>query len=165
MERKIANMGLRIYGHAIDLMIVLMLPLLVLGFWTSGNFPTPQTVTGLQMGFSLLIYILITLMEGITGLTPGKMLAKTRVYSKSGHRVNIIRALVRNTFRLADFIGFYLLGLIIMRFSDLRQRIGDHIAGTIVVYEGDDPEYDEDNKLPTITITDEPEEKEESNDE
>jgi uncharacterized RDD family membrane protein YckC len=152
MERKIAETSLRIYGHIIDLMIILLSPIFILAVLGLGASNVGATVSHLQIGLAAAIYIFFTFAEGFGGRTPGKYFAKTRVVTTKGNQINLAQSLIRNVVRVVDILGFYILALIVMKFSHFRQRIGDHFAGTVVIYEGDDPDYDEANKMPTLQI-------------
>lgn len=70
----------------------------------------------------------------LNGQTPGKYILGLRVLDKHGQPINGMQAALRNLFRLADFfIGLLVLG--VMGASRRYQRLGDLVAGTIVVVE------------------------------
>jgi uncharacterized RDD family membrane protein YckC len=46
---------------------------------------------------------------------------------------SLAQAFVRTVFRLVDGLGFYAVGALFMRMTPERQRLGDRVAGTIVV--------------------------------
>ena len=71
--------------------------------------------------------------EGLFGATLGKALAGVQVRAKTGNRCGFGASLVRNLLRVIDGLGVYLFGFIVAMSSNLRQRLGDHAAGTIVV--------------------------------
>jgi len=74
------------------------------------------------------------LLEGLFGDTIGKALVGIKVTDLSGRPAGWRAVLIRNVFRVIDsFPGFYLLGVLVARFSRYRQRIGDHVAHTLVV--------------------------------
>lgn len=74
-----------------------------------------------------------TLFEGTLGSTPGKLLAGIVVSTKDGNRAGAAQVFVRNVFRVVDALGFYFLGFIVLSFTDRRQRLGDYVAGTVVL--------------------------------
>lgn len=78
-----------------------------------------------------------TLFEAFNnGRTPGKSVAKIRVIHRSGRAVSFVEALARNLVRVIDYLpGMYGLGLVVMFFSRQNQRLGDMVAGTLVVRE------------------------------
>ena len=71
--------------------------------------------------------------EGLFGATLGKALAGIQVRKQCGSRCGLGPSLVRNLLRIIDGLGLYLFGFIVALFSQLRQRLGDQAAGTIVV--------------------------------
>ncbi len=70
------------------------------------------------------------------GSTPGKKALGLRVLGDDGAPIGWGAALSRNLLRFADFLPFlYLGGLLAMLCSSQFKRLGDHVAGTLVVYE------------------------------
>ncbi len=69
------------------------------------------------------------------GQTPGKRAFGLRVINRDGTPVNWSASVLRNLLRFADMLPlFYLAGLATMLTSRHFERIGDHAAGTLVVY-------------------------------
>jgi uncharacterized RDD family membrane protein YckC len=80
------------------------------------------------------------------GQTPGKRLLKIRVIKDSGRRITLFEALARNLLRFVDaqpgvLTGAYLVGVVTMLCNRQQKRLGDLVAGTIVIHErlGDQP--------------------------
>lgn len=73
--------------------------------------------------------------EGLRGgQTPGKRINGVRVVMDTGHPVSFQAAVLRNLLRVADFLpGFYFLGGVMVTFHPRARRLGDLVAGTIVV--------------------------------
>ena len=72
------------------------------------------------------------------GRTPGKIVAKIRVIHQSGRGINFVEALGRNLVRFVDYLpGFYGVGIVAMFLSKRHQRLGDMVAGTLVVRDRD----------------------------
>jgi uncharacterized RDD family membrane protein YckC len=70
------------------------------------------------------------------GQTPGKRALGLRVVKDGGYPVGFIDALLRNLLRAADFLPLgYVLGLLSMAGDRTSKRIGDRVAGTMVVIE------------------------------
>jgi len=86
---------------------------------------------------SLLIFLLyFIVLEGAYGQTVGKMAVKIKVVREDGTKINYTDAVVRNVLRLIDLIPYfipYLLGAILIWTSDMKQRLGDRVAHTVVV--------------------------------
>ena len=73
------------------------------------------------------------------GQTPGKRVMKLRVLKDSGRSITLFEAMARNLLRVVDLLpNFYLIGLIAMLCNRQHQRLGDLVAGTIVVHERSD---------------------------
>ena len=72
-----------------------------------------------------------------SGQTPGKRWMKLRVIREDGRPVTFWEAAVRNLLRSFDIMPwpFYSIGLISVFSSSRDQRVGDMIAGTVVVRE------------------------------
>jgi uncharacterized RDD family membrane protein YckC len=79
-----------------------------------------------------------TLFEGLWhGQTPGKRVAEIRVIQQSGRAITIFESLSRNFVRAIDFLPtFYAVGTISVFITKRNQRLGDLVAGTLVVHEG-----------------------------
>lgn len=78
-----------------------------------------------------------TLFEAFwNGQTPGKRLLRLRVIEQSGRSVSFLDSLSRNLLRVVDMLpGFYLVGMIFVFTSRRCQRLGDMVAGTLVIHE------------------------------
>jgi uncharacterized RDD family membrane protein YckC len=106
------------------------------------------------IGYFLVYWFYGAIMEArYNGQTLGKMITKHRVLSHDGHAIDVVQALLRNFFRLLDlfpFVPFPLLslslgsetpafiptglfGLATMAISGNFRRLGDLVAGTMVV--------------------------------
>ncbi len=89
--------------------------------------------------FFLILFVLhwgyFSLFEAFNnGRTPGKHVAKIRVIHQSGRGVSFLESLARNLVRFVDYLpGFYAIGVIAMFSSKRHQRLGDMVAGTLVV--------------------------------
>ncbi|SFC15293.1 RDD family protein [Pragia fontium] len=69
------------------------------------------------------------------GKTPGKRLLGLKVIHDNGTPIGLSASIIRNFLRFADFFPlFYLFGLISMLVNKQFRRLGDIVAGTLVVY-------------------------------
>jgi len=94
---------------------------------------------------ALLIILAFVLMAGYfavfewiwNGQTPGKRWLKLRVIREDGRPINFFEAMTRNLLREFDIMPFpfYSIGLISVFATDKDQRVGDLVAGTVVVRE------------------------------
>lgn len=71
-----------------------------------------------------------------SGQTPGKRHAGIRVIKDSGRPITALEAIGRNLMRAIDGIpGVYGVGIICMMLNQQHRRLGDYVAGTVVVHE------------------------------
>jgi len=134
---ELAGIGSRGLAQIVDLAllmaswILVLLILLamspVLRFWSAV----------LAMAFTLFSFLAyFVLFEAFwDGQTPGKRLLKLRVQREGGYPVGWTEVLLRNLMRLIDSFLGYAVGLISMLLTERSQRIGDLVAGTVVVRE------------------------------
>jgi uncharacterized RDD family membrane protein YckC len=70
------------------------------------------------------------------GQTPGKRVLSLRVIKDSGRQITLFEALARNLLRFVDYLpSLYLVGVITMLCNKRNKRLGDFVAGTLVVHE------------------------------
>jgi uncharacterized RDD family membrane protein YckC len=101
----------------------------------SGGFTSFTTQTTVDWPWLALLWVTYyAVLEGLFGATIGKGLAGLRVTDLEGRRIGPQAAIVRNLARLLDVLPFsYLLGGILTLATRHHQRLGDRLAGTIVV--------------------------------
>jgi uncharacterized RDD family membrane protein YckC len=141
----LANVGNRFLAAAIDhlIQVGLMLAVLILAgalsdwklfaamnVWTAAL--TVLAVFAIYWGYFVAFETLWS------GQTPGKRMMRLRVVREDGRPVRFFEVFVRNLLRLAlDFqpIPSYAIGVISIIFSARSKRVGDFVAGTVVVKE------------------------------
>ena len=70
------------------------------------------------------------------GQTPGKRLMNLRVVKENGRPIDFFSSSARNLVRIIDYLpGMYGVGAVTMFFSPSYKRVGDYVAGTLVVKE------------------------------
>jgi uncharacterized RDD family membrane protein YckC len=95
---------------------------------------------GLAVGVQFLLFFVIWWFYGVlfetfmNGQTPGKYVLGLRVLTDTGQPINGMQATLRNLLRAADMFA-PLLALFVMGLNRKYQRLGDLVAGTIVVIE------------------------------
>ena len=144
----LASIGNRFLACAIDHSIQ-VLTLLMIGL-TAGiiaNFPViDQFVAGApKWVYAVAIILLFLIFSGYfaffewiwSGQTPGKRWLKLRVIREDGRPITFWEASVRNLLRSFDMMPFpfYSIGLISVFSTNRDQRVGDMVAGTVVVRE------------------------------
>ena len=90
-----------------------------------------------EAGFIILALMFILgyfiVLEGLFGRTVGKRLFGIVVVSRDGSAITLRQSAVRNLLRVIDGLLNYVVGLIVMLLGEDRQRLGDLVAGTLVV--------------------------------
>jgi uncharacterized RDD family membrane protein YckC len=70
------------------------------------------------------------------GQTPGKRFTRIRVIKESGRPITVIESIARNLLRAVDGLpALYAIGVITMIVSSQSRRLGDYVAGTVVVHD------------------------------
>ena len=101
----------------------------------SGGYTSFTTQTTVDWPWLALLWVTYyVVLEGLFGASFGKRLAGLRVTDLEGRRIGWQAAIVRNLARLLDVLPFaYLLGGILTLVTRRHQRLGDLLAGTLVV--------------------------------
>ena len=144
----LASIGNRFLACAIDHALqVFAILLIIIAFTILANFSSlgeqfanaPKWVQALLIVIVFLIFsAYFAFFEWIwNGQTPGKRMLKLRVIREDGRPVTFWEATVRNLLRTLDMMPapFYSIGLISVFVSLSDQRVGDMVAGTVVVRE------------------------------
>ncbi|MDX6404139.1 MAG: hypothetical protein QOH70_1594 [Blastocatellia bacterium] len=144
----LASIGNRFIACAIDHTIqIVALIVLFTVFAIIANFADfgSRLATAPKWVIALLVILAFLLMSGYFamfewlwhGQTPGKRWLKLRVIREDGRPISFFEAIVRNLLREFDIMPFpfYSIGLISVFATDRDQRVGDLVAGTVVVRE------------------------------
>jgi uncharacterized RDD family membrane protein YckC len=146
LELPLAGIGSRFLAIAIDTLIqialylltgLIFLLLLPQGFSIFTFLPkTLGPAIAIFIGFAI-YWGYFALFESIwKGQTPGKRVAGIRVIKESGRPINAFEAIGRNLMRAVDVMpGIYGVGLLCMMLNEQSRRLGDFVAGTVVVHE------------------------------
>jgi uncharacterized RDD family membrane protein YckC len=80
-------------------------------------------------------FLVLVLLQGLTGATVGKFLVGLRVVDRNGRPPGVLRALLRTVFLLVDALPWVvpLLGWLVALTNTRHRRLGDLAAGTMVV--------------------------------
>jgi uncharacterized RDD family membrane protein YckC len=144
----LASIGNRFIACAIDhtiqivtLIVIIIAFLIISDYADLGN----RLVSAPKWVIALLVVIVFLVMSGYFaifewlwhGQTPGKRWMKLRVIREDGRPISFFEAAVRNLLRDFDIMPFpfYSIGLISVFSTDRGQRVGDMLAGTVVVRE------------------------------
>jgi uncharacterized RDD family membrane protein YckC len=131
---KYANPGLRALEGIIDIavtFVIFWIDAIFFGETTADSFSVSGAPAFAGFGLALLYFII---MEATLGATIGKLVLNLRVVmAADGSPIDWQAAIVRNVLRFVDGFAFYLVGFILVCAGATRQRLGDRVAGTVVV--------------------------------
>lgn len=144
LEFPLAGVGSRFMALFVDSLIqviavvLLLIGLTVLsaGLTFSREFNKWVLAVYVLIGF-LLYWGYFAIFESIwQGQTPGKRQAGIRVIRDTGREITAREAVGRNLMRAIDFLpGVYAVGLVSIFVSPQNKRLGDYVAGTVVVHD------------------------------
>lgn len=149
LEFPLAGVGSRCMALVLDTLIQVGIALALLALWGMLALWAPSLGTsygsaaGLWIG-AVLIFALLTVYYGYfaffeaiwNGQTPGKRAAHIRVIQESGRPLQVWQSIARNLLRIVDQLpGFYAVGMASALISRQNRRLGDFVAGTVVVHE------------------------------
>jgi uncharacterized RDD family membrane protein YckC len=146
LEFSLAGIGSRFLAVAIDILLqtagFLVLVLLALPVFIYG-FVSESAVQG-TWALAALVFVGFVLQSGYfaffetvwNGQTPGKRWTHVRVIMDNGRPVTAEAAILRNLLRIVDSLpSLYATGVITILISSRHKRVGDYVAGTVVVHE------------------------------
>ncbi|RNB76427.1 RDD family protein [Brevibacillus invocatus] len=142
-----AGLGSRAAAQLIDTAILLLVNItlfIVFSIVVYGS--DEQAWSDLEdFAIAILLFVLFLINAGYffileafwSGQTLGKRWMKLRVIRENGQPITFLSAAIRNLFRIIDVLpSGYFLGALVSFFHPKDKRIGDLVAGTIVVAEG-----------------------------
>ncbi|RST61086.1 RDD family protein [Siminovitchia terrae] len=145
IQFQLAGLGSRMAAYMLDWLIlgvmnviIIIIPLILL---IDGN-PFYDDITSIVM--AILIIALFVLNWGyfifmefyFGGKTIGKRVLGIRVIQDNGHSLTLLSSFIRNFMRIVDSLpAGYLTGLLMIFFHPKHKRVGDLVAGTMVVHE------------------------------
>lgn len=144
LEFPVAGLGSRGMALLIDTLIQLMVVIVVIvlmelispdlsRYWvTAGKWLTAAVIFlmfCLYWGYFAIFEVFWN------GQTPGKRQAHIRVITASGRPITVFEAIARNILRAVDSQLGYVVGAIAIAVDKKNRRLGDMVAGTVVVHE------------------------------
>jgi uncharacterized RDD family membrane protein YckC len=146
LELPLAGIGSRFLAITIDSLLqaaaavvtgiaaAFLLPALALG---GARFSQVWVIAIAAFGFFLLFFGYFAIFEIVwNGQTPGKRIIGIRVIKDSGRSLTAAESIGRNLLRIVDQLpGFYAIGMLVALLNAQNKRLGDLVAGSIVVRE------------------------------
>jgi len=130
--------------HTIQIIVLIFMVIVFLIISEASNFGS-RLANAPKWVIALLVVIQFLIINGYfaifewlwSGQTPGKRWLKLRVIREDGRPISFFEAMIRNLIRVIDFIvpPFYSIGLVSVFATERDQRVGDLVAGTVVVRE------------------------------
>jgi uncharacterized RDD family membrane protein YckC len=101
------------------------------------------TLHGMWAGVVMILAIFViytgyfTLFEVFwNGRTPGKRIVGLRTIKEDGRNLTVLESILRNVLRIVDQLpGMYLVGFVTMLIDRHNRRLGDMVAGSLVIHE------------------------------
>ncbi len=145
LEFPLAGIGSRFLALAFDTLLQLLggllLGIFAIVIFSVSSFLSPASSVWVAALLVLLFFLLqfgyFAFFEALwNGQTPGKRRQHLRVIKDSGRPITPYDAVTRNLLRIVDSLpGFYAPGIISVLLSSKNKRLGDYVAGTVVVHE------------------------------
>ncbi len=143
LEFTLAGIGNRLYAVLIDYVCLGLIIFVLLIIWAvlaynislygTGDWPMWITAIQILLIFSVYVGYFVFFETFWQGQTPGKRRAKIRVIRGDGRPVGLQEATLRALFRPLDDLLY--IGALLIIFSRQEKRIGDIMAGTLVIRE------------------------------
>ncbi len=149
LDFTLAGIGNRVYAAVIDLIVsgLILIGILLLGalgFYVISDFLQSFGIPAEQISlwiFAIQFFLFFATYVGYfvffetlwQGRTPGKRWAKIRVIQDNGKPIQLPQATLRSLLRPID--DTFLLGVFFIIFGKREKRIGDWVAGTLVIQE------------------------------
>jgi uncharacterized RDD family membrane protein YckC len=144
-RHRVAGPARRMFAQLLDLILcygaVVLFAILLIVVFAGVSAVSGAFEDALKVGVGLLLILLFAaqwlyfvVWEALRGTTPGKMALGLCVVTTEGRPIGFAEAALRNLLRAADALPLaYLVGVAAMALSQRFQRLGDLVAGTIVV--------------------------------
>ncbi len=136
LEYELGSLGDRIVGAIIDWLIIIAYVIVIMAtfvFGRSQGFSGSSQVILVLLALPAVFYDLASELL-LNGQSLGKKVMGIKVISLSGEQPSFSQYLIRWIFRLIDFtFSSNMVGVIMVAATEKKQRLGDLIAGTVLV--------------------------------
>ena len=133
IDYEVGGLGERILAYLIDIAIFVALAIIG-GIAGASGLPSKGVAAYFIITGIILLFYDLACEAFFNGQSVGKYLMKIRVISLDGTRPKFSQYLLRWLFRMIDFtITSYLGGVVSIILTDNGQRIGDLVAGTVLI--------------------------------
>lgn len=170
LEFQLAGVGSRALATIVDSLILTVgyVVLFILFFVLLFAVPSKGTESAFENGpiwvFAIVVLLSFLLQWGYfagfealwKGQTPGKRYLDIRVISDSGAPISAAQAIGRNLLRIVDSVPMYGIGIVAVMLNKQHKRLGDMVAGTVVVHERPPEEAQPAMQLTTVASETQP---------
>jgi uncharacterized RDD family membrane protein YckC len=130
----VAKVRKRIFAAMIDYFVYFVMLWSYIFMFGDQNETGVYAVNGIKtLPLFLMWFMYFPMMEGLFGQSLGKKILGIRVTSNRGNEIGIGTSVIRRLLDPIDFAFGGIVGVIVMKSSQQNQRIGDHVANTLVV--------------------------------
>ncbi len=112
--------------------LALIVAALIASSWTAPRLSPTVLAILAAIGFLLLAFVYHLLGEALAGTTLGNAILGLYVRNE-GDRGTFAAIAIRNALRVADGLGLYAVGFFVALFAPRHRRIGDLVAGAVVL--------------------------------
>ena len=137
LEFEPGSLGDRIAGAVIDDLIMAGYALTMFSFFSFANFKSGNAAVSIFLAVLLALPVVFYNLASellLNGQSAGKKVMGIRVISLSGSQPSFSQYLIRWVFRLVDFTAsFNAAAVVFVAATEKKQRLGDLIAGTVLV--------------------------------
>ncbi|GGA82795.1 RDD family protein [Ornithinibacillus halotolerans] len=144
LQYQVAGLGSRSAAMIIDQLLILAANLIIYLLFLFINLADLFFYSGSWAPIAIATVIIFLINWGyffiaeyfFGGRTVGKKLIGIRVIQENGHSTTLLSSLIRNLLRIIDMLPVgYFVGMLFVFFHSKHKRLGDIVAGTIVVHE------------------------------
>lgn len=129
-------LSVRVVAHVIDWLIAIVAEFALFMITGTPIFPGDPLPMRVLVALPFFVFAYLLLTEAVWGATPGKRFLGMEIRMSDGRPATGAACLVRNLARIVDAAPYVLpygVGMLLIRSSFRRQRLGDRWAGTVVV--------------------------------
>lgn len=144
LQYQIAGLGSRAAAMIIDQLLIIIVNFIIILLFLIANSSSFLYLSDSWVPIAIAVLIVFVINWGyffvseyfFGGKTLGKKWVGIRVIQENGHSVTLLSSLIRNLLRIIDMLPTsYFVGMIFVFFHSKHKRLGDIVAGTIVVHE------------------------------
>ncbi|MBC5635504.1 RDD family protein [Ornithinibacillus sp. BX22] len=144
LQYQVAGLGSRAAAMLIDQALIMVTNLLIYLIFITANLSDMFYFSDSWLPIAIAITIVFVINWGyfffaeyfFSGKTLGKKWLGIRAIQENGHSLTLLSSLIRNLLRIIDMLPTgYFVGMMFVFFHSKHKRLGDIVAGTIVVHE------------------------------